>query len=190
MLSLPAFAALLWAKPEWQRYFADDVAEVRRSFIPLFLETLVLLALALTFVEEGHGMSVQRITLLATSHIAGTACFLVLASAAAIRLGYGTGLCRVIAALNWVSLLLTPLSELVVGIAMLLSSYEILIGGAALFIWMNVIMFRLLKQGLGAPALIIVGAMVLHILLPLTFAQTALEIQMRLDPPVSSTQTP
>jgi hypothetical protein len=191
MLSAQAFAALLWAKPEWQRYFADDVAEVRRSFVPLALEIILLIGLSLLLSEDGRSMSVQGLVLQAAADLAATACFLVLLAVGAMRLGYRDGLCRVIAALNWVSLLLSILAQLVVGIATLLDSQQMLLGGAAmLFIWMNVVIFRLLKQGLGAPVPMVVGAMVLHILLVLTFTQTALEIQMRLDPPTRSSQTP
>ncbi len=191
MLSAQAFAALLWGKPEWQRYFADDVAEVRRSFLPLALEIVLLIGFSLVLGEEGRGMSVQGLVLQASADLAATACFLVLLSVGAMRLGYRNGLCRVVAALNWISLLLSLLAQLVVGIAMLLDSQQMLVGSAVmLFIWMNVIIFRLLKQGLGAPTPMIVGAMVLHILLALTFTRTALEVQMRLDPPTRSTQTP
>ncbi|MFY8105652.1 MAG: hypothetical protein ACOVKO_01960, partial [Elstera sp.] len=152
MLSAQAFAALLWGNPQWQRYFADDVAEVRRSFLPLALEIILLIGLSLVLGEQGRGMSVQGLVLQAAADLAATACFLVLVAVTATRLGYRTGLCRVIAALNWVSLLLSILAQLVVGVATLVDSQQMLLGSAAmLFIWMNVVMFRLFKQGLGAP---------------------------------------
>ena len=65
-------------------------------------------------------------------------------------------------------------------------SQPLLLGsGAMLFLWLNVTLFRLMKQAMQLPAAGIVGALVLHILLALTFTQAALGVQMRFDPPAA-----
>lgn len=55
------------------------------------------------------------------------------------------------------------------------NSQSLLLGsGAMLFIWLNVTLFRLMRQAMQLPAAGIIGALVLHILLALTFTQAAL----------------
>lgn len=186
MLPLKAFLALLWATPDWQRYLADTVGEVRRSFIPLVIEFLMLVALWLIVGDEGSGLGFMGIVLQSMADLAATACFLTLFAVAALRFGYRSGLCRTIAAFNWVSLILAVMAQILVTVAQLVDSQPLLLGsGAMLFIWLNVTLFRLMKQAMELPAAGIVGALVLHILLALTFTQAALGVQMRFDPPAA-----
>jgi hypothetical protein len=189
MLPAQAFAALLWGKPEWQRYFADDVAEVRRSFIPLAIEIAMMMLGALLFAGEGQ-FGIQGTLLQAVADLAATACFLSIFAVFSLRLGYRTGLCRVIAGLNWASMILSVAAQLIVFIALMLRVEELFFGVAIMmFIWINVMLFRIVRQGLGAPTNFVVSILVLHMFLSVTFTVAAVSIQANANP-VASTQTP
>lgn len=181
-----AFLALLWATPDWQRYFADTVGEVRRSFLPLAIEFGMLVAFWLIVGGGDSGFGFTGILLQSMADLAATACFLTLFAVAALRFGFRSGLCRTIAAFNWVSLILAVMAQIMVGVSQLIDSQSLLLGsGAMLFIWLNVTLFRLMKQAMQLPTAGIVGALVLHILLALTFTQAAFSVQMRFDPPAA-----
>lgn len=182
MPSVQAFMALLWGKPEWLRYFADTVGEVRRSFAPLAIEFALVMLVALLVRTETQ-LGLEGTILQAVADLAATACFLTIFAVVSLRLGYRTGLCRVIAGLNWASLMLSIVAQIVILIAMLIGS-DVLMQGAAMmvFIWINVVLFRIVKQGLGAPTGVAIAALALHLFLSLTFTIAALNVQLRENP--------
>ena len=182
MPSVQALTALFWGNPAWQSYFLDNVGEVRRSFIPLAVEFILVLAVALLVGSETQ-LGLQGTLLQAVADLAATACFLTIFAVLSLRLGYQTGLCRVIAGLNWASMMLSIVAQIVVLIALTVGS-EVLMQGAAMmvFIWINVVLFRIVKQGLGAPTGLAVGALVLHLVLSLTFTIAAVNVQFGANP--------
>ncbi|KJV08965.1 hypothetical protein VZ95_14405 [Elstera litoralis] len=182
MPSVQALAALLWGKPEWLKYFTDDVGEVRRSFVPLAIEFILVMAVALLVGNETQ-LGLQGTLLQAVADLAATACFLTIFAVFSLRLGYRTGLCRVIAGLNWASMMLSIIAQAVVFIALMLGSEALMQGVAVMvFIWINVVLFRIVKQGLGAPTGLAMAALALHLFLSLTFTIAAVNVQFGANP--------
>jgi hypothetical protein len=182
MPSVQALTALFWGNPAWQRFFRDDVGEVRRSFLPLAIDFSLAMIVALLIGDES-AFGVQGALLQAVADMAATACFLTIFAVFSLRLGYHTGLCRVIAGLNWASMMLAIVAQMVILIAMLFGSDALMKGATVMvFLWINVVLFRIVKQGLGAPTGLAVGALVLHLLLSLTFTIAAVNVQFGANP--------
>ncbi len=182
MPSVQALTALFWGNPAWQRFFRDDVGEVRRSFISLAVN-LALMMLVASFAGSDSPVGILGALLLAVSRLAATACFLTIFAVFSMRLGYDSGLCRVIAGLNWAWMLLSIVTEFTVFVTLILVSEEAMQAVAVLmFIWINLVMFRIVKQGLNATTGLAIAAIAVHLLLSVTFAIAAINVQFGANP--------
>lgn len=173
-----ALMPLLSGKPDWQAHFADTPGEVRRSYIALLADVLIAIAAAALLMGGGGEGALDGLLLQALAKLAAVACFLTLFATAALRLGHGRGVCRVIAALNWGLMLI---SVLIQGVALLGAGLGIsaLIYGSLIlgFVWANGLLFRTIRAGMGLSVGLTVGAILLYWALSLAFSTTALQIQ-------------
>ncbi len=185
-----ALLPLLSGKTGWQAHFADTPAEVRRSYGALLADVLIAIAAAALLMGSAGGDAWDGLLLQALAKLAAVACFLTLFATAALRLGHGRGLCRVIAALNWglmlISVLIQGVALLGAGIGISALVYGSLILG---FVWANGLLFRTIRDGMSLSVGLTVGAILLYWALSLAFSTTALQIQFGGDLPMMPVDT-